>query len=130
MAKRKQQRSYISKEERRRRTEEFHIQKILFGCVATSQIINWLLTGFALDNTTGVVSLIGAVIVALLICIDKRKTHINWLYVFLMCTLFFIVGGVVIVNSRVYWCLWLYIPEIIAFIVAYIISYFAYRKVR
>ena len=130
MAKRKQQRSYISKEESRRRTEEFHIQKILFGCVATSQIINWLLTGFALVNTTGVASLIGAVIVALLICIDKRKTHINWLYVFLMCALFFIVGGVVIVNSQVYWCLWLYIPEIIAFIAAYVISYFAYRKVR
>ena len=117
-----------SKEEIRINRESFHVRKTLFAIVAFLQIANLLLiaitsTDFSKDYIY-VVALM--TILAIFICFDRRKNHINWLYVIIMSTLYFLITAFLVFRWSAYWCLWIVISEFLVFLIITPIFYRSY----
>jgi predicted neutral ceramidase superfamily lipid hydrolase len=117
-----------SEEEIRISRESFRVRKTLFAIVAFLQIANLLLiaitsTDFSKDYIY-VVALM--TILAIFICFDRRKNHINWLYVIIMSTLYFLITAFLVFRWSAYWCLWIVISEFLVFLIITPILYRSY----
>lgn len=117
-----------SREEIRKTAESFRYRKLLFAFSAFSQIVNLLLLAI-LNNELSeklIYIMICMCLLAILICCDKRKTHVDWPYIFIVSAIYFGVTAFVVFRSCIYWCLWILVPEILLFVILALILYKTY----
>lgn len=112
--KRRRQRS---PQELKKSQEAFRVRKLLFFLCAFSQIINLIIIALSHDDFRGkfICTIILMSVLAIFICCDKRKTHVDWLYIIIVSIVYFGWSFIAIIISQTYWCFWMFLPEILAF---------------
>ena len=117
-----------SEEEIRISRESFRVRKTLFAIVAFLQIANLLLIAItSTDLSKDYIYVVAFMtILAIFICFDRRKDHIDWLYVIIMSTLYFLITAFLVFRWSVYWCLWIVMLEFLVFLISTPILYRSY----
>ncbi len=117
-----------SEEEIRISRESFRVRKTLFAIVAFLQIANLLLIAItSTDLSKDYIYVVAFMtILAIFICFDRRKNHIDWLYVIIMSTLYFLITAFLVFRWSVYWCLWIVMLEFLVFLISTPILYRSY----
>ena len=117
-----------SKEEIRINRESFRVRKTLFAIVAFLQIANLLLIAItSTDLSKDYIYIVALMtILAIFISFDRRKNHMDWLYVIIMSTLHFLITAFLVFRWSAYWCLWIVISEFFVFLIITPILYGSY----
>lgn len=113
-----------NKKDLQKSREAFKTRKLIFGLSAFSQTVNYILIS-ASRGTVGK-DPIWIILIALLafsVCLDRRKAHVDWGYTVIMSVLYFAFIFAVILRSRLYWWLWVTIPEFLLYAVWYTVAY-------
>lgn len=107
-----------SKKDLSKARESFKIRKLIFAFSSFSQIINcFLISGLRNTLKNDFLYILLMFLLAVCICCDRRKHHVDWAYVLIMSVLYFGFTLFSVLHSNAYWCLWIVIPEFLIFIV-------------
>lgn len=98
--------------------ESFKIRKLIFALSAFSQIINCLLIYSLCDTLeNNLIYIVLMLLLAVSICCDKRRSHVDWVYVLIMSILYFGFTLFSVLHSNTYWFFWIVILEFLIFLV-------------
>lgn len=105
-------------------------RKILFAFVALAQIVHFLWFAFvhADEQNKLLICCGGLAVLMLLICVDKRKTHLTWDYIIIVCGIYFVFTALCIIRFQHYWHFVLLAIEALIFVLFSVVLWREGRK--